>query len=84
MFLSSSALYDADLMAEYVANFGSQYFGDTVSNFTKECSPPSCGAHYVEEEVNDFGAPFGKAHLSHRLDPYPCLFSQLNLSIFGV
>jgi hypothetical protein len=60
--LSSPALYDAALMAKYVANFGSQKFGDTVSNFTKECSPPSCGAHYVEEEVNEFGAPFGFFH----------------------
>jgi len=112
VFLSSSALYDTDLMDEYLVHQGYRYYGQQLSNFTAKCAPPSCGAHYTEagglstairptlhvlilvlgasvcaftlkvsragisdhgssacsqgpsgeDEVNDFGAPFGFFH----------------------
>jgi hypothetical protein len=62
VFLHTAALHDAELMKEYERYHGIKLHSDLISNFTEDCSPPSCGAHYFPHEVNERGAPYGFFH----------------------
>ena len=62
VFLHTSAdLFDESLAQEYAKYHGVKLYGQR-SNFTANCTPPSCGTHYSAEEVNERGAPYGFFH----------------------